>query len=58
MFMKAKACTLIFNTRWGYCLTPMQFPSISKALEHARASEMAYRILIDGHIVRTGWFCQ
>ena len=53
--MKGKKCTLILNTRWGYCLSPMQCGSISEALREARESGMAYRIFINGKLYKSGW---
>jgi hypothetical protein len=33
---KSKPCVLIGNTRWGYCFTPEEFPSVSEAKRVAR----------------------
>ena len=55
--MKAKKCKVLFNTKWGYVATPMEFPSIHKAVEYAKDSGwFAYRVVVDGKVVRRG-FC-
>lgn len=51
-----KKCTLILNTKWGYCMQPILCNSISEALKKAKDSEMAYRILVDGKMVKRGWY--
>lgn len=53
---KAKECTIIFNTKWGYCMTPVKCASIREALRRAKETGMAYRICIDGECIRNGWF--
>lgn len=53
---KAKKCTLIENTPWGYVCQPLEFPSIRQALNYAKNSNMAYRIFVDGKLVKSGWF--
>lgn len=53
--MKAKKCKALFNNRWGACATPMEFPSIRKAVEYAKDSGwFAYRVVVDGKVVRRG----
>lgn len=34
--MKAKKCTIIGNTSWGYCFAPMYFMSIREGKEYAK----------------------
>lgn len=33
---KGKPCTLIVNNKWGYIFTPLEFDSISAAVEAGR----------------------
>lgn len=55
--MKPKKCKLILNTASGYCLT-QHFESIASALRFAKESGFfAYRIFVDGKLVRRG-FCE
>ena len=55
---KAKAaveCTLVMNTRWGYCMRPAKCNSIRQALQIAEESGMAYRIFDKtGKQIRSG----
>lgn len=55
--MKAQKCTLIVNTRNGYCFTPVEFNSISKAVREGREScGFAYRVIVKGKgVVRRGY---
>ena len=50
-----KNCTIVFNTRAGYVMQPIQCRSISAALRLARESGLAYRIFIDGKLYKRGW---
>lgn len=52
---KPKKCTLLLNTRNGYVLQPIECKSIAEAMREARESELAYRIVIDGKVVKSGW---
>ena len=51
-------CTVIVNTRNGYCLTPKEFDSVNKAKKYAKnAMGFAYRIFTEqGKIIR-GYCC-
>lgn len=51
-----KECTIIFNTKNGYCLTPCKCKSISDALRKARETKLAYRIFVNGILYKHGWF--
>lgn len=51
---KSKPCTVILNTRWGYCLAPYPCKSIKEAVDYGKSSGMAYRVFADGKIVRRG----
>ena len=54
--MKPIKCQLLCNNRWGYCATPMDFPSIRKAVEYGRNSPwFAYRVVVNGKVVRRGF---
>lgn len=54
--MKAKPCTLVLNTRWGYILSPIDCDSIKQALGLAKDFGMAYRIFDhSGKLLRSGW---
>ena len=53
--MKAKECTVVCNTKWGYCLAPYKCKSIREAVRYAKGLGMAYRIFVDGQCVRSGW---
>ena len=56
--MKGQNCTLIVNSRNGYCFTPEKHPSISSAIKSEKESfGFAYRIFVDGKCVRRG-FCE
>lgn len=52
---KAKECTVICNTRNGYCLAPYKCNSIRQAVAHAKSLDLAYRTFIDGVCVKSGW---
>ena len=52
---KAKECTVICNTRWGYCLQPYRSKSIRQAVKYAKDLDLAYRIFVDGKCVKSGW---
>ena len=52
---KAKRCTVICNTRNGYCISPYECKSISEAIRYAKELDLAYRIFVDGKLVRSGW---
>ena len=54
--MKPKPCVIVFNTRWGYMLTPIECPSIRAAERLAREEGMAFRIFVDGRLVKSGWY--
>ena len=43
-----KECTIICNTRWGYCMTPKKCKSIAEAIRYAKEMEMAFRIFVNG----------
>lgn len=55
--MKAMPCEIIFNTAWGYCLTPIKCKSIAEAKRKAVEYGMAYRIIVGGAVVARGWIC-
>ncbi len=52
--MKARECEVILNTKYGYCMQPHRCKSISEAVRYAKASGMAYRVMIDGKCVKRG----
>ena len=52
---KGRECTVICNTKWGYCISPYNCKSISEAIRYAKELDMAYRIFIDGKCVKSGW---
>lgn len=53
--MKSKECTVICNTKLGYCMTPHKCKSINEAIRYAKRLDMAYRIFIGGKCVKSGW---
>ena len=53
---KSKPCKIIFNTKWGYCITPIECKSILEAIRLAKETEMAFRIFINGKCVKSGWY--
>ena len=53
---KAIPCTVICNTRNGYCLTPKQCNSINEAIRYAKEMKLAYRIFVDGKCIKSGWY--
>lgn len=57
--MKAISCTLIINTRNGYCMTPSHHDSIKAAVSAAKESfGFAYRIFNKkGQVIKRG-FCE
>lgn len=52
---KAIPCTVICNTKNGYCLTPKQCNSIREAIKYAKELDLAYRIFVDGKCIKSGW---
>ena len=52
---KSIPCTVICNTKNGYCLTPVECSSIRKAIWHAKGLGLAYRIFVDGKCIKSGW---
>ena len=50
-----KECTVIVNTRWGYCMEPKKCKSIAEAVKYAKEMEMAYRVFVGGECVKRGW---
>lgn len=52
---KSKECTIVFNTRWGYCMQPTKCKSIAEALRLAHEMQMAFRIFVDGKFYKSGW---
>ena len=53
-----KECTIICNTKWGYCITPKKCKSIAEAVRYSKEMGMAYRIFADGKVVKRGWQCR
>lgn len=53
---KAKKCKIIFNTKWGYCMQPVECESIAEAIRLAKEREMAFRIFVDSKCVKAGWY--
>lgn len=49
-------CTVICNTKWGYCMTPKECKSKAEARRYAKEMGMAYRIFINNKCVESGWF--
>lgn len=49
-------CEIIFNTKWGYCMTPIKCKSIAEALRLAHEREMAFRIFVNNECVKRGWY--
>ena len=47
-----KECTVICNTRWGYCMTPKKCKSIAEAIRYAKEMEMAFRIFVNGKCIK------
>ena len=52
---KAQKCTVICNTKNGYCISPKECNSIREAVRYAKELDLAYRILVDGKLVKYGW---
>ena len=53
---EAIPCTIICNTTNGYCLTPKQCNSISEAIRYAKEMKLAYRIFVNGKVIKRGWY--
>ena len=51
-----KECTVICNTRWGYCMTPKKCKSIAEAIRYAKEMEMAFRIFVNGKCIKSSWY--
>lgn len=55
--MRGTKCKIIFNTKNGYCMTPIECKSISQAVNLAKETSMAFRIFVNGKgVVKRGWF--
>ena len=52
---KGVTCTVICNTKWGYCMQPYKCKSIREAIKYAKELGMAYRIFIDEVCIKSGW---
>lgn len=52
---KAKKCTVICNTKNGYCMSPKECSSIRQGIAYAKDMGMAYRIFAEGKLVKSGW---
>ena len=52
---RAKQCTVICNTKNGYCISPKECKSIREAIQYAKDLDLAYRIFVDGKLVKRGW---
>ena len=53
--MKSIPCKLIMNTKNGYILSPIDCKSINAALKIASENGLAYRIFVNGQLVKSGW---
>lgn len=53
---KSIPCTIICNTRNGYCLTPEECKSIREAIRYAKEMKLAYRIFVDNKVIKRGWY--
>ena len=51
-----KQCQIYYNTKWGYVMRPVSFPSIASAIRDAKERQMAFRIFVGNECVRRGWF--
>lgn len=49
-------CTVICNTKNGYCLTPKECKSISEAIRYAKEMKLAYRIFVGEKVIKRGWY--
>ena len=56
--MKNIPCTLIMNTKNGHICSPIQCSSIRKALKTAKEYGLAYRIFVNGQLIKTGWMIE
>ena len=57
--MKPIPCKLVINSFRGYIFTPIEFPSVNKALEYARSDNggFAWRLFNqEGKLIKRG-FC-
>lgn len=50
----AKECEIIFNTKWGYCMSPVKCRSVADALKTAKENGMAFRIFARGKLIKSG----
>ena len=48
-------CTVVCNTKNGYCISPYNAPSINAAIKYAAELGLAYRIFINGKLIKSGW---
>lgn len=51
-----KKCTILYNTKWGYVMQPITFPSIASAIRDAKERQMAFRIFINNQCIKRGWY--
>lgn len=53
-----KDCYIIYNTRWGYCLQPHYFKSVSAAIRDAKKTKMAFRLFSTngGKLLQKSWY--
>lgn len=55
--MKNIQCYIIFNTRWGYTLSPHYHNSVASAIREAEECKMAFRIFdMNGKFIKSGWY--
>ena len=53
---KSIPCTVICNTRNGYCLTPKECNSIREAIRYVKETKLAYSIFVNGECIKSGWY--
>ena len=52
------SCTIVMNTKNGYCMRPIKCRSIAEAVRTAREYGLAYRIFVNGVVVKSGWIVE
>ena len=52
---RGKQCVVVCNTKNGYCMSPKKCESIAEAVRYGKSLGMAYRIFVNGRVVKSGW---
>ena len=53
--MKARICVIYANTKWGYQMKPLKFPSIRRAKEYAKEDQKSLEQVGITSVILKGW---